>query len=108
MREEAAHGSAIECAREPHDKRPARKSCGAPSESRPSRKPITASDEHAKPQPKRRQEGHDKGPDYPPTKGERSNQSATKAKNARPPMLRLRQILGLTTGDARVEAKRTC
>lgn len=60
--------------------------------------------ENAKtPQPKRRQEGHDKGPDYPPTKGERSNQSATKAKNARPPMLRLRQILGLTTGDARIK-----
>ena len=37
-------------------------------------------------------------------KGERANQSATKAKNARPPMLRLRQILGLATGDARVEA----
>lgn len=41
-------------------------------------------------------------------KGERANQSATKAKNARPPMLRLRQILGLTTGDARIKAKRTC
>lgn len=47
----------------PHDKRPARKSCGAPSEPRPARKPqstqpeswlprkpITASDERAKPQ----------------------------------------------------------
>lgn len=33
-----------------------------------------------------------------------ANQSATKAKNARPPMLRLRQILGLTTGDARIKA----
>ena len=69
MRKEAAQGklanreSAIECTRKPHDKRPARKSCGAPSESRPSRKPqstqpeswlarkpTTASDEHAKPQ----------------------------------------------------------
>ena len=69
MRKETAHRklanreSAVECTRKPHDKRPARKSCGAPSESRPSRKPqstqpeswlarkpITASDEHAKPQ----------------------------------------------------------
>lgn len=37
-------------------------------------------------------------------KGGCANQSATKAKKPRPPMLRLRQILGLTTGDARVEA----
>lgn len=54
------------------------------------------------PQPKRRQEGHAKAP-IVPMKGERANQSTTKAKNARPPMLRLRQILGLTTGDARIK-----
>ena len=39
------------------------------------------------PQPKRHQEGHDKKAPIVPMKSERANQSATKAKKPRPPML---------------------
>lgn len=62
------------------------------------------------PQPKRRQEGHDKknlgrlskGIDQL-AKGGCANQSATKAKKTAAANVMAQQILGLTTGDARIK-----
>lgn len=62
------------------------------------------------PRPKRRQEGHDKknlgrlfkGIDQL-AKGGCANQSATKAKKTAAANVMAQQILGLTTGDARIK-----
>lgn len=54
------------------------------------------------PRPKRRQEERGKGPDYPHERRTRQP-IGDKSEKTRLPMLRLRQILGLTTGDARIK-----
>lgn len=55
------------------------------------------------PQPKRRQEGHGKGPDYPHERRTRQP-IGDKSEKAYLSMLRLRQTLGLARGDAHIEA----